>query len=385
MTRKSLLTAIVTSVIFLILFSSISLATETRVLSMGGISPFIRDNSNVFYFPATINQYSNQAIAELRLKQGSGDNSIGIHLPIMSGAVLGVYLNQPFDVPSNYTQITPNLELKNSITAIYGTKMSNFDVGVLIAMASDSWENSTTKPKVEESARILNIGAGISSPIYDLGVMLNLPSVSHNADPAEQKYGGMGLDVYGRYFMKRSEKFELIPVARLGFGSTSYEDDSGVAEVPKGEVDYSKLNLELSVGLNYQMNSDNIALLGLELFGLAQNSEEVKNGYKNTSTTRTLPALFVGIESTLKPWLIGRLGATQSYYKSTTKYEPKEGEDSESSSTDSSFNLSFGFGVKVSGFMLDAYFNENLFFDGPNFISGQGNSIAHRISVTYNF
>jgi hypothetical protein len=137
--------------------------------------------------------------------------------------------------------------------------------------------------------------------------------------------------------------------------------------------------------MNYQVNENNMAVLGVELFGMAKNSSEVKDSYKNTTSTRTLPALYVGVESSIKPWLIGRLGASQSYYKTTSKYEPKDGEDSESSSNDSSFNLSFGFGVRVSGFLLDAYFNENLFFDGPNFISGQGNSIANRISITYNF
>jgi hypothetical protein len=252
-------------------------------------------------------------------------------------------------------------------------------------MVSDGWDNGTAQQKVEESARVMNIGAGISSSIFDLGIALGLPSISHKADPVENKYSGLNFDVYGRYFMKRSETFEVVPLARFGFGSASYESDPGTVGATKSQADYSTLNLELGVGLNYQLNSSNIALLGVELFGLAKNSEEVKDGAKTTNTTTTLPGFFIGIESTLKPWLIGRLGATQFYTTNTTKYEPNQGEDSESSSNDSSFNLSFGFGVKISSFLLDAQFNENLFFDGPNFISGQSNNIAHRISVTYNF
>ncbi len=385
MTKKSLFITVLLAMLALIIITSVGFATETRLLSMGGI-PYIRDNSNVFYFPATINQYPNQAIAELRLKDGGSDNSIGIHLPVMSESVLGVYLNQPFSVPLDMvSQITSNIVLKNAIAVIYGKKMSNFDVGLLLTLVSDSWENSTTKPKIEESARVMNIGAGISSPTYDLGVLLNLPSISRKADPAEEKYSGLGVDIHGRYFMKKTETLELIPLARLGFGSASYADDSGIEGTPKGEVDLSSMNLELGVGMSYQVNETNLAVLGLELFGMAKNSSEVKDSYKNTTTTRTLPALYVGVESNLKPWLIGRLGASQAYYKTTSKYEPKQGENAESSSNDSSFNLSFGFGIKVAGFLLDAHFNENLFFDGPNFISGQRNSIANRISVTYNF
>ncbi|MCI0513572.1 hypothetical protein L0128_10200 [candidate division KSB1 bacterium] len=185
--------------------------------------------------------------------------------------------------------------------------------------------------------------------------------------------------------MKRSETLEVVPLAHFGFGSATYESDPGTAGATKSQVDYSTLNLELGVGLNYQLNSSNIALLGVELFGLAKNSEEVKDGGKSSHSITTLPGFFIGIESTLKPWLIGRLGATQFYTTNTTKDEPAQGEDTEQSSNDSSFNLNFGFAVKIGGFLLDAFFNENLFFDGPNFISGQTNTIAHRVSVTYTF
>lgn len=373
------------ALLLLVVFATMSLATETRVISMGGVGPFIRDNSNIFYFPATINQYANQAVAELRLKESRVDNSIGIHLPIMSGSVLGIYLNQPVEMPVDYTNITPHLELKNAITAIYGTKLSSFDLGILFTMISDGWENGATDPKTEESARLMNIGVGISAPNYDLGVQFGLPSFSYTADPVENKFGGFGLDIMGRYFMKRSESLEIVPLVRFGTGSGTYEADSGIQGVDKNETDLSALDLQLAVGLNYALNENNLALLGLELFGLSSESQEVKDSYKITEKTTVMPAFFVGIESTLRPWLIGRLGATQTYFENTSKYEPDEGEDSETSSSDSDFGLSFGFGIKVGGFLLDAHFNENLFFDGPNFISGQTNSIAHRISVTYNF
>ena len=76
------------------LFSINGYGTESRIGSMGGVGYYIRDNSNIFYFPSTIHNYSNQVVAELRTPNKDYDYSIGVHLPIGDN-IFGVYLNRP--------------------------------------------------------------------------------------------------------------------------------------------------------------------------------------------------------------------------------------------------------------------------------------------------
>ena len=76
-------------------------ATETRVSSMGGIGFYIRDNSNIFYFPGTVLQYQNQAVAELRAKNNDNLYTVGVHLAPSQGSTYGVYLNRPLSLPQD--------------------------------------------------------------------------------------------------------------------------------------------------------------------------------------------------------------------------------------------------------------------------------------------
>jgi hypothetical protein len=384
MTKHRVLTALILTIL-LLMFLQTGFATETRVISLGDIGPSIRDNSNIFYFPATITQYSKQAVAELRSKEYKDEYSIGIHLPISSDAVFGIYLNDPIYLPSELMDIVSNVELENATTLIYGKKMQNFDIGLAMTLSMDSWDSEFGTIKQEESARYLNFTLGMSTPQYDLGAMLDLPAVSAKDGEAETKWSGVGFGFLGRYFMKKTEEIDIVPVAYFNFGSGSYEDDPGISGMEKTEVDNSELDLNLGASLHYHLTNEHLAILGLEAFGLSQEVEEVKEGNKTTESWTTLPGIFIGVESTLKPWLIGRIGASQVYQSYSRKVEPPQGESTESSYSDSYFDLTFGLGIKIGDFLLDASFNENMFFDGPNFISGQVNSIAHRISLTYNF
>ena len=92
----------------------------------------------------------------------------------------------------------------------------------------------------------------------------------------------------------------------------------------------------------------------------------------------------MGIESNISKWFTGRLGAAQVYQKLTDKTE-LGGDSMENSEYRTQFRLSFGLGINLGKFLLDASINEGLLFDGPNFISGTGEVLANRLSLTYMF
>ena len=112
---------------------------------------------------------------------------------------------------------------------------------------------------------------------------------------------------------------------------------------------------------------------------------DVKDGIESTETTRTLPGFYLGVESNITSWLIGRLGAAQVFQNYSTTTKPQTGETITSSSYASQFRMTFGLGVVMGSFLLDASVNEGILFDGPNIISGSNEVLSNKLSITYTF
>lgn len=381
------LSASILSLIFLLtIFSCNSYATETRVASMGGVGYFMRDNSNVFYFPGSVAVYGNQVIAELRTKNYPYNYTIGAHLPLGS-FIFGAYLNNLLDIPTDIiNDVTPDLALERSSALFLGGKFGSMNVGLMLSLALDSRTDqhptiSGTEDETQ-SARYIGLAAGISSKQLDLGVRIELPGASYEYEQDKDSWDGLGLGMSGRLFMRQSEKLEIVPVGTFFFGSSAKEEKSPFG---KDETDYTDLNIGLGLGVNYHLTEQNLFVFGLEAFGYSKSSYEIKQGSEHSESEITLPGLYLGLESQIKPWLIGRIGASQVYVSESESSKPYRGKETTDSQRSSAFDLSLGLAVKLGSFLLDVSFNEGLLFDGPNVISGQDNRLAHRISITYQF
>ena len=103
-----------------------------------------------------------------------------------------------------------------------------------------------------------------------------------------------------------------------------------------------------------------------------------KNGTETTNTTMILPGIYAGVESQIKSWLTGRFGLAQTYRSETVKTKPAQGNETEDTEHFKDFALTFGLGFNFGRFTLDAFVNEGLFFDGPNFISGTNEPLASK-------
>ena len=362
-----------------LLFATAQLsATETRVGSMGGVGLYTHDNSNIFYFPGAIYTYAGQVIGEFRVKQVDTSYTVGINYPIGDYSVVGVYLNRPINV-SIPGGIVNNVQLNHTTDILYGTQMTQYDLGLSLSLGLDSQKSGPDTAETKETARYIALGAGLSHEAMDLGVRFELPSAKLEPPTGpDQKWGGFAFGAVGRFF--RGETTRLVPLGALYFSSTK-------AEIDTFETKYKGLNLGLGIGLNHELNERNLLVMGLEVFGMAQQKVEVEWGAApdTTFTTTTLPGFFMGLESEIKPWLIGRLGVAQVYQSVKTKIEPPTGAEIELTSRESNFNVRFGLGFHFGDFLLDAAINEGLVFDGPNFISGSVNPMASRLSLTYEF
>jgi hypothetical protein len=368
-------------------------ATETRVGSMGGVGFYMRDNSNIFFFPGTFYQYSNQVVGELRVKNDNSYYSIGMHLPV-SNFVLGAYLNSPLDlaIPDG---VVDQVSLDRITNLFFGTRLSSgFDLGINVRIGMDSYTEDITLPdtmEYSESARYLAIAAGLTNEKMDLGLMVELPAAS--SDPAagildedsEASFSGLGVGFNGRFWLEKKDKFQLVPLLVAYYGSASTEIKPGGGLDTTYTTDYGRMSFAGGIGMNYSLNEDNLLVVGLEALGYLKESEEVKNEYENSVTTMTLPGIYIGLESKISKWLIGRFGAAQVFQSQTSSEKPEGGSEMETKTYSTEFKMTFGVGIMMGNFLLDASINEGLLFDGPNFISGSTEPMANRLSLTYNF
>jgi hypothetical protein len=343
---------------------------------MGGVGLYTHDNSNIFYFPGAIYTYAGQVVGEFRVKQVDTSYTVGINYPIGDYSVVGVYLNRPINV-SIPNGIVNNVELNHTTDIFYGTQMTQYDLGLSLSLGLDSQKSGPDTAETKESARYIALGAGLSHEAMDLGVRFELPSAKYEPPTGpDRKWSGFAAGAVGRFF--RGETTRLVPLGALYFSSTK-------AEIDTFETKYKGLNLGLGIGLNHELNERNLLVMGLEVLGIAQQKVEVGGGNDSTFTTTTMPGFYMGLESQIKTWLIGRLGVAQVYQKTSTKIKPPTGAETETSSRSSNFNVRFGLGFHFGDFLLDAAINEGLVFDGPNFISGSVNPMASRLSLTYEF
>jgi len=366
---------------------STAVATEVRVGSMGGVGFYTHDNSNIFYFPGAIYSYSGQVYGEFRSKENDNSYTVGVNYPIGDYSVVGVYLNRPLPFIVS-ADVLEDVRVDQTTDVFYGTQMSQFDLGFKLSLGMDSYKRDSLaeSPELKESARYIQFAAGVSSDKMDIGAFVELPHAKVELSGENETWSGFGFGAIGRMFHGEGPT-KLVPL--IAFNTRKITDKISVTGSP--EEEFSDLNLGLGVGVNHQLNENSLLVGAVELFGLEQSKDKYTSGGTPSSTATTtisrttLPGLYMGLESKIRPWLTGRLGAAQVWQVFKTKDESTGNPAEETTERGTQYNVSFGLGFNFGDFTCDAAINEGIFFDGPNFISGETNSLANRLAVIYKF
>lgn len=371
-------------------------ASETRMFSMGQVGLFTMDNTNVTPFPGTIMIYGNEVVTELRVKDFEPRFSAEVRIPVNSYMV-GFNFNRPiFITPSipGFNVGTGIVQLTNTSDLYFGTELMGGNVGVRVSLGRDGYNQDSTSvfdPQLDESARYMEFAAGFSSDNYDVGLSFELPSIKSETvmggQTLKDEWSGTGINLIGRYFYELNEKMQAVPVATFRTSSTSQETDIAAGQ-PQLKTDYSSLYLNFGMGLQYQLNEDNLIIVAVDPFGYLKNeAEQTLNAVSTTitSTTTTFPRLYMGVEAKIKNGIVGRVGAFRDYQTQTIETKPAQGDATETSFQTSRYNVSFGLGIKVGKFLVDLDINDGMFFQGPNFISGQLRDLANQVSISYVF
>ncbi len=373
------------AVLFCGIFVVTATASETRVLTMGQTGVFMYDNSNVVLFPGAMMRYGNEIVTELRLKDTESLFSAEVRLPFNSYMV-GVNFNRPISFFN--PGVGMNISLNQTSDIYFGTPLGGNNLGVRLSYGRDGFNQDSTliQPMVEESARYLEIAAGYSSDKYDAAISFELPSVTSEVSGDKDEYSGTGINLNGRYFYPYDAEMVLIPVVQVRFGSATRKTDMGVG-VPQRELDYSLLNFNLGIGLNYELNANSLLIFAIDPFAYGKLTTKLKGigGGETTITTTSIPRMYLGAETSISSWLTGRIGANRAYQTVTTKLKPAQGTAEETSYQTSPYNVSFGLGLRFGKFLIDLDINDGFFFEGPNLISGQMRDFSNRVSISYLF
>ena len=378
--KKLLIMALV--LVSLVAFFSNVFATETRVGSMGGIGFYTHDNSNIFFFPGSIYRYSGQVVGEFRINGVKNSYTVGVNYPAKDKLVIGGYLNRPLvvGIPPG---VVDQVNLDHTTDLFLGMPLANYDFGLRLSVDLDSHKADTTivtQIEHKQSAYFISLGAGLSNENTDLAVNFELPHAKNELDTLVNTWSGFGFGVNARMF--HGDKTKLVPLGVFSYRKTNEKFEPGTAK-----TDFTDMNLGLGLGLNHNINEDNLLIMAVELFGYSSSKAKVNNGNETTNSMTTLPGLYMGIESKIKTWLTGRIGVAQVFQSTTLKVKPPSpGTETKTTNRSAPYNVTFGLGLHFGDFQIDGGINEGIFFNGPNFISGNvTNPMATRLSATYQF
>ncbi|HNX00870.1 MAG TPA: hypothetical protein PLE74_04165 [Candidatus Cloacimonadota bacterium] len=379
-------------ILVLLTFAAITanlFATESRMDAMGGMYGYTPDNTDIFLYPGAIYNYNKFVTCEMR---NSSDNtwSIGANLPLQQGMILGVYFNQPTGIDidpffSNHSDYSyGDLDISKKLDVILGIKQG---LAFGIGLAGSSF---SPYKDLKESADYLDLKAGMSTDKYDMGVILTLPfgKVENSGTKEKLTFFDMGLNLNGRMYLIQKPGWTLYGLGNIGFNSNtgkytpSQEDKSTNPKITQSTID-----LNLGLGINYDVAKNTLLVLGVRPIGLELYSEKMTPGkYKFSSTDLIIPEYKVGLEAQVLPWLVLRAGATETYTMYSVKEDDSDGTEVENGSEYySNFNSQVGMGMKFKNLTLDTVLNKQFLFDGPDAVGGTAPGFNSKLSLGYKF
>lgn len=358
-------------------------AQDTRTESMGGVGLYMHDYTNLHQFPATLLSDPMLASIELPVAKDFDTYSFGAHYQTGKNA-WALYLNRPVEISVfGLSSLSTNLTLTRQAEFYFAKELKEGKLGVGLTFARDALTGETADFKTDETVSDVGIKFGMSSALNDFGVHFHLidASVQEKTDSTDVKdtWGGYRIQAVTRFWLPVNEIVTFVPLALFGAQNTTLRPEVGL------KTDFSSFSFGLGGGVNLQVTENNLVVAAVEVYSIQKNTADDKDASaKSTVTNTTFPAVFIGVESQIKPWLKGRFGVNQVYGKTEAKSEFGNSESKTTAFVDN-FRVVFGFGLVFGNFLMDATFNEGLLFNGPNFISGAEEPVSSRLSITYNF
>jgi len=415
----------------LVLYASISLATETRVLSLSGAANYVWDNSNVFMFPSICPLYYRSMVAELGDDGGNVTTNSSAYLLFaneeQSFGVMGLGVNHRslghYQLTDYLTpvrndvisiDIITRLQDRNlgqhlmeiaspqaSYDLLYSRKFNKITGGILLGRSAWSGLTGYSDEERKANSGTLEFGLGVGyepkdNLRADAAISFNSfsfgSSYSITGQDSAQDFksdGSVGLSFGGRIFYAPNEDMVIVPLLKASYVNFGYQyDQNSDSAIAEGKSQTTEILL--GCGWNYQFRNHLKLIAGSDL------------GYKKTSiqdslivgspgetreniTEWTFPAFHLAMEANLTNWATIRVGATQNVLSTKRTVDYLDGTSSRTESSGQPYQLNMGLTLRTGNLNLDLLINSEMLYSGGNIASGSKTWPANSVALSYRF
>lgn len=391
-------------------------ATTTRVINLGGIDDLVKDESNIFRYPADAVLYPNIAIAELGEIVGEhsiaknptyplGGQSLGgliTYYKRPSLGVLGGFLNRA--APT--TDIT-NLPLQpdEKVEGLYAKALgSRLALGVHVSEAYRYLKDSdlANGRGVRKSTEIRTVDLGTRwgkdsgfSWDFTWGTTFadfSFDSVYSRGDSAVSfalvDQGKAGQTLRTRLSFPVFPTMTIVPFFQYSYadyGSVTHRDEVFFSRTTSTHILWGG-----GAGANIEITDNGRVVVGAVLNREVHKVDTFDDTAAVTSSHHLeiidLPLLFLGYEARLKPWFTWRIGGTKGFHvEEQESQDEAQGSHTKDLTKESPFDFTLGFGLKGEKMDLDFLFNEKTPYVFAFMFTTTSEIPIYRISATYHF
>jgi hypothetical protein len=353
-------------------------ASGTRVASMGEIR--FGDSSEVGMYPGLRTKWSNYIAAGMNFPGIENDYTGGVIFDLGPG-VFALAMNGN----AGMLDLNGNPLKTNGIT--YGLSLGAIDLGANFTYGADKMTVKEGDDTDTDKHAFMGFGVGASNDMIDIGIGFSMMGetqtfeISPNEDADDITESGYMFALNGRFLPMEFGKFNVIP--EIIFQTDKYS-------LPDDQIVTSHMQFALNTFIKYNLTENTKTLMEIQVFNFEVETDDFKNDTIDpvfdkleTKTIAPFTTFKVGVESNIKPWLIGRFGAVKDCMSGSLTQYPWVGDEVSVSGKATDFRVTFGLGIKFGKFLLDMNVNEELLFEGPNFITGGQHDWASALALKY--
>jgi hypothetical protein len=394
--------------IFLCLFmagANLSFATITRTKTMGNVHNFVYDDANIFSWPSTAVGFSDRFLLELgedAFSNASYDPPVGPSFPngYGGGALFG--LN---DVHHLGFFVTGNdrvngggdsdfffpLNLDDAISLLYGYGAENIDVGIGFNLARS--RNEQTAPEDQQSKQSvgrMGILGGITywmenDNSMDIAIEFSNTSITDEmydtvegaVETIAEDDGFSSFAARFRYFHNHTDDIQLVPYFAFEMDNRGVMQDSDADDEMESDKTETT-TIDLALGINH-FPTDAIQLVVVGGMMFMSTDVTVQGEATEENSSRHIPYVKGGIDAEICNWLDMRAGVEKQMYSDEMKGVTDGAPVMEYSGAE--FQGYIGGGIHIGDWTIDTQVDPNIFFSGPNFISGDQLHLNTRVSI----
>jgi len=403
---------ILLSLAAILLLSGTVMATESRIMALGGYTaPYICDDANVYKWYATLPSYSNLLIVNMwnyDYYYDEPDAAFAMTYALGEEGKYGTigmgFMRQTWGLNENYGLVYDIYDswedyniaewtIESKYIVAYGYQMEKMAFGLYFSRASEryneEYDADDDSYEYETIDAYTTIGLGFRMDIGDnmtLDLAGDYTKVTDERTYTEDEDGDWELDpgkmmsVRGRMFYEWNDEITFVPYV-------SFKNrDFGYAPIENWYEDeaygYKDMELTFGIGANMTVNEDNMILFAVEPYSMMKAEPSgYTDGYEYTWEVkyRVMPRFILALESDLTDWLTFRTGCSKDLGKASYKEEWDGDEGSytyEESWTDEewdAFSWNLGLGFHFGDFDIDCVINKVVPFKMGYWLTGMQN------------